>query len=85
MSDLEQTILDRAGKAMSDEIDFTILCGMLEGIGWTKVVLRPMTWEDGAEIDVWVEKHVKRPFETMGLVWIFEDAKEATWFTLKWL
>lgn len=85
MSDLEQTILDRAGKAMSDEIDFTILCGMLEGIGWTKVVLRPMTWEDGAEIDVWVEKHIKSPFETMGLVWIFEDAKEATWFTLKWL
>lgn len=85
MIDVEQAILDRAGKAMSDEIDFTILCGMLEGIGWTKVILRPMTWEDGAKIDAWTQQHIKSPFETMGLVWVFQDPKEATWFILKWL
>jgi hypothetical protein len=82
---IEQDIIDRAGKRMADEIDFEILAGMLCEIGWRKVVLRPMTWENGAEIDAWTEKHIKGHFETMGLVWVFEQEEDANWFTLRWL
>jgi hypothetical protein len=82
---LEEEILNRAGKAMADEIDFEILCSMLIELGWRKVILRPMTWEDGYELDAWTAKHVKGNFETMGLVWIFEDEEDANWFTLRWL
>jgi hypothetical protein len=82
---LEQQIINDAGKRMSDEIDFEILCGMLTTLGWRKVVLRPMTWEDGLEVDAWTEKHVKGPFENMGLVWIFEKEDDANWFKLRWL
>lgn len=85
MNSIEQDIIDQAGKAMADEIDFTILTDMLCGIGWRKVILRPMTWEEGYEVDEWTARHVKGKFETMGLVWVFEDQEDANWFTLRWL
>jgi hypothetical protein len=82
---IEQDIIDRAGKRMADEIDFGVLTEMLCGIGWTRVVLKPMTAEHGAEIDSWVANNVKGHFETMGLVWVFEQPKDASWFVLRWL
>ena len=85
MNNVEQDIINNAGKAIADEIDFTILTDMLIQIGWRKVILRPMTWEDGFEIDAWTEKHIKGNFETMGLVWVFEDEEDANWFALRWL
>ena len=82
---LEEEILNNAGKRMADEIDFQILADMLVGIGWRKIIVKPMTWEDGYEIDAWVEQNIKGHFETMGLVWVFEDEKDANWFAMKWL
>jgi len=82
---LEEQIINDAGKAIANEIDFEILYSMLKELGWRKVVLSPMTWEQGLEVDAWTEKHVKGPFETMGLVWIFEDEEDANWFALRWL
>ena len=82
---IEQDIINRAGKRMSDEIDFHILSEMLIELGWTKIVLKPMTQETGQVLDNWVEKHVKGPFETMGLVWLFQDSKDATMFILRWV
>lgn len=84
-SDLQEQLIDDAAKRLSNEIDFEILCGMLCELGWTKVVLFPMSWENGVLIDQWVETNIKSNFETMGLVWIFEDSKDANWFKLRWL
>jgi hypothetical protein len=83
--DLQQQILDDLGKKMSQEIDFEIMCGMLTALGWTKVVLKPMTMETSEEIDAWLVENVSNPFETMGLVWIFESSKDAMWFKIRWL
>jgi hypothetical protein len=44
-----------------------------------------MTWEQGLEVDAWTAKHIKGPFENMGLVWIFEQEEDANWFALRWL
>jgi hypothetical protein len=85
MNDIEQDIINKAGKAMADEIDFEILAGMLCEIGWRKVILKPMTWEAGYDIDAWTAAHIKGPFETMGLVWVFEQEQDANWFALRWL
>ena len=82
---IEQELINRAGKRMSDEIDFHILSEMLIELGWTKIVLKPMTWEEGCEVDDWTAQHVKGPFETMGLVWLFQDSKDATMFILRWV
>jgi hypothetical protein len=82
---IEEDIINQAGKQMADEIDFTILTDMLCELGWRRVVLSPMTWEQGLEVDAWTDKHIKGPFETMGLVWIFELEEDANWFALRWL
>lgn len=82
--DIAEEIINEAGRRLSAEIDFTILSDMLVGIGWHKVILRPMTWEHGAELDQWTAKHIKGNFETMGLVWVFEQEADANWFTLRW-
>jgi hypothetical protein len=81
---LQEDLINQAGSRMAAEIDFQVLSGLLIELGWTKVVLNPMTWEHGALIDSWVDSNVKGHFETMGLVWVFEDAKDAAWFVLRW-
>ena len=85
MSNLEDEIINKLGKELANEIDFQILADMLCSIGWRKVILSPMTWEDGYAVDAWTAKHIKGNFETMGLVWVFEREEDANWFTLRWL
>jgi hypothetical protein len=82
---LEEELIKDAGSAMAAEIDFGVLSNMLCSIGWTKVILRPMTHETSEEIDMWTERYVKSNFETMGLVWIFEKPQDANWFAMRWL
>jgi hypothetical protein len=82
---IEQDIINSAGKRLADEIDFQILSDMLVGIGWHKVILSPMSTEDSYAVDEWTKQHVKGHFETMGLVWVFENPQEAIWFTLRWM
>jgi hypothetical protein len=82
---IQEQIINDAGKAIADEIDFSILADMLCEIGWRKVILRPMTWEDGYAVDEWTANNIKGNFETMGLVWVFENEQDANWFALRWL
>lgn len=82
---VEDDIISAAGSLMAAEIDFEILTGFLIETGWTKVVLFPMTWENGALIDLWVEQNIKGNYQTMGLVWVFERSEDANWFKLRWL
>lgn len=83
--DIEKHVIEGAAKDLADDIDFEIVSGVLCDSGWSKVILSPMTWEQGMDIDLWCEQHVKKKFRNRGLVWIFEDDKDATWFRLKWL
>jgi hypothetical protein len=85
MTNLEDEVLSKMADNLCKEIDFQILADMLCGIGWRKVILSPMTWENAAEVDIWTDKNVKGNFETMGLVWVFELEEDANWFTLRWM
>jgi hypothetical protein len=85
MQTLEDEMLERSGKEMAQEIDREILWGMLEGIGWTRVIL-PRLIDNNHAIDItyWLEANCKHPFERSGRDFIFEDAKDANWFILRW-
>jgi hypothetical protein len=85
MISIEEDIINKAGKAMADEIDFGILTEMLCELGWRKIILSPMSTEDSYEVDAWTAKHIKGHFETMGLVWVFELEEDANWFALRWM
>ena len=82
---LEEELLDKAGKQMACDIDREILWGMLEGIGWTRVMLPTLgNGEQAVEIIVWLESNCKKAYERNGRDFIFEDKRDANWFVLRW-
>ena len=83
---LEQEILNKAGNAMAREIDREILWGMLEGLGWTRVML-PKLIDNNHAVDIthWLAINCKHPFERSGRDFMFESQQDANWFILKWM
>lgn len=83
---LEDELMTKMSLQMQQEIDAEVLRSMFKKLGWHEVVLTPMTAETGAAIDKWIQENVKgRSHWTHGLVWLFEDVKDANWFKLRWL
>jgi len=82
---LEEAMGRQMGRQMAHEIDREILWGMLEGIGWTRVML-PRFVDNHHAIDItnWLEDNCKLAFERSGRDFLFEDAKDANWFQLRW-
>ena len=82
---LEQEMIEAKAKEMQTEIDREILWGMLQGIGWTRVMI-PKFVDNNHAIDItyWLEENCKRAFERSGRDFLFEDVKDANWFQLRW-
>ena len=82
---LEQEMIEAKAKQMSDEIDREVLWGMLQGMGWTRVML-PRLVDNNHAIDItyWLEANCKKAFERNGRDFLFEDVKDANWFKLRW-
>ena len=83
--DLEQEIITGAGNAMAREIDREVLWGMLQGMGWYRVML-PRFVDNHHAIDItnWLEANCKRAFERSGRDFLFESQQDANWFRLRW-
>lgn len=83
---LEDEMTKILAQEMQREIDAEVLRSMFKELGWHEIVLTPMTHEKGKAIDQWVHEHLKgRSHWTHGLVWLFEEDRDAMWFKLKWL
>ena len=86
MPNLEEELMTQMSKEISEEIDFEVLAGMLEGIGWHKVKLERFQNNNHAvNIMLWCEQHIKNPFEHRGCTFVFENKGDAVNFTLRWL
>ena len=85
MTSIEQDILDRAGKAMANDIDREMLWGMLQNIGWTRVML-PRLIDNNHAVDIthWLALNCNNSYERNGRDFIFESARDANWFVLRW-
>jgi hypothetical protein len=82
---LEEELIEKAGTEMSREIDREILWGMLEGMGWHRVMLtRFIDNEHAIDITEWLGENCKNSFERHGRDFIFESVKDANWFKLRW-
>jgi len=82
---IEDEIADNLGNEMAREIDREILWGMLEGIGWCRVML-PRLIDNNHAIDIthWLEDNCKNSFERNGRDFMFESLQDANWFRLRW-
>jgi hypothetical protein len=84
--DLMDRILDDKAQAMANDIDREVLWGMLEGMGWTRVMIPTLTDNMHAiDIGYWLDANCKNSFERNGRDFLFEDIKDANWFKLRWL
>jgi hypothetical protein len=82
---LEQEMIEAKAKQMSDDIDREVLWGMLQGIGWCRVMLpRLVDNKHAIDITYWLEENCKKAFERNGRDFIFESNKDANWFVLRW-
>ena len=83
---IEQEIADKMGNEMAREIDREVLWGMLEGIGWTRLMLdRLQDNKHAIDISYWLEEHCQGAYERNGRDFIFENKKDATLFILTWM
>jgi hypothetical protein len=81
---LDQILEDRA-RDLANQIDADVFMMSLIESGWHQVVLYPMEMELSYEIDQWVESNIKGQMWNRGIVWVFENDRDAMWFKLKWL
>ena len=82
---LEKEIIEELGTQMQSEIDKEILWGMLEGLGWTRVLLpRFDSREHSVDVVMWLEANCKNPYERKGSEVIFEDSVDAVNFIMRW-
>ena len=82
---IQEEMIEFKAKQLSDEIDREVLWGMLQGIGWTRIMLTRLTDNNHAvDITHWLALNCKNSFERSGRDFIFEDARDANWFVLRW-
>jgi len=82
---IEDDIADKLGNDLAREVDREILWGMLQGLGWTRVMI-PKFIDNHHAIDItyWLEANCKKAYERSGRDFLFEDVKDANWFKLRW-
>ena len=89
---LEQAVKDELdadfSKSIQEEVDFSLVCDLLVGLGWTNVVVhrfsRLLNAEDGTNVRTWLEKNCQGKYEGRFERYVFELAQDATAFSLKW-
>ena len=82
---LEKEMIEAKAKEMQYEIDREVLWGMLQGMGWTRVMLPNDTAMLNATlIKEWLLINCKQSHEHHRSDFLFEDVKDANWFKLRW-
>lgn len=72
-------------KQIQEEIDFQIIGDMLVTMGWTRLNFNPHQDEKiSADIKFWLDHHCQGNCKSLNDVWLFENEKDAMWFTLRW-
>jgi hypothetical protein len=82
---LDAEIIEAKSKEMADEIDREVLWGMLQGIGWTRVIISSETaMTQATRISEWLIQNCQAPYEKHRSDFLFEDNRDATMFILRW-
>jgi hypothetical protein len=83
---IQGVIMEEKSKELAREIDREVLWGMLTGMGWTRVMLsRLQDNRHAVDITYWLEEYCQGAYEREGRDFLFEDSRDATMFTLKWM
>ena len=84
--DAIEEAVNRASKELAEEIDFDILATLYKDMGWTEIEFSPrMSQERAAEVKAWLEDNCKGFRMSRGKRFLFEEEKDAVWFSMRWL
>lgn len=76
----------QAAKILQEEIDWEIMCDMMIALGWTKVELTRFDNRYHAiDIGDWITKNCTGNHRNHGKTFMFQNTKDAEWFSLRWL
>ena len=84
MSDLEEQVLKESSRRMQESVDWEILVGVMEAIGWTRVEMLASSQEASLEMKIWVKDNLTGNVKIRNDTYVFEDAQDAVLFKLKW-
>ena len=85
MSKIEDDIMARIAKNMSEEIDWGIMADMFVQSGWTMVDLPHYTNNHQAvDIETWIGDNCKGKYKKRSRTFVFEKKEDAAWFILRW-
>jgi len=83
--DMEKELVAKVTKEISDEIDWEVEVALYKEVGWTEVKLQTTTPSGYVhEIMEWLGKNRTGHVRSRGNHYMFENAKDATLFILKW-
>jgi hypothetical protein len=71
---------------LAEQMDQEVLWSRLVEMGWVLVsISRLQDNRHAVDITYWLEKHCRGAYEREGRNFLFEDSRDATMFTLKWM
>jgi ssRNA-specific RNase YbeY (16S rRNA maturation enzyme) len=85
--DIQKEIADTMAKEIQEEIDWEIMMGMIEGLGYKHIVMKwpeRMNEIQAHEIKEWCKSNLDDHFMGRGKDWLFKSEKDATMFILRW-
>lgn len=83
---IEDDMIARIAKTMSEEIDWKIIADMLVESGWVMVNLdRFINNNQAVDIETWIGDNCKGKFKKRTTTFVFEKKDDAAWFKLRWL
>lgn len=83
--DLVAEAARNCAKQLQEEIDWSIICDMLESMGWHIIEFEPQMPEAEAyKIKDWIDKNCKGKVQSKFDKFVFEQESDAVNFVLKW-
>jgi hypothetical protein len=81
---VEEDILNRISKRISEEIDNEVMITMLRQVGW-QIIHTGITENQVMEVQSWIKDNCVGNYHGYIKTWVFENPQDAFLFKLKWL
>ena len=84
---LEDELAAEMSKQIQEEIDWEVMCELMKEVGWTKIKMNwphLMSEQDAYEIKEWCKENLTGNYKGRAKIWVFELAKDASMFALRW-
>ena len=84
LQNLEDEIVEALGQAMSESIDFDILCDVMIPFGWNLVQVEYSDAKPWIDVMSWFDNNCTGDYKEHKGKWLIKNTQDAIMFKLKW-